>query len=337
MTKAAEIAEFIKTHDNFLITAHVFPDGDNLGSLLAVRECMEILGKKYACYVHNTIPRMYKWLPGAEFIHPDINDALKTLDDPENPVLFVVDSSDYDRMGEDFTNWLSTHPGLTVANVDHHVTNKLFGTVNWVGDGYSSVGEMMVEIVDALGLNFTESIATNLFVSIYTDTGKFSFSNTTEQTLQYASRLVSLGASPIQAFRKIYLSRSFASFKLQNLSFQTLTNFLDNKGCYFSVDQKMLAETGTTLEDTDGFIDTIRTLEGFKIVVFFKEVAQKDIRVSVRAMPPINASQLMTLFGGGGHSRAAGCRIEMPLKEAIDHFVVTAENAINSGQVIESD
>jgi len=337
MTKASEIAEFIKIHDNFLIASHVFPDGDNLGSLLTVRECMEILGKRHACYVYNSLPKMYRWLPGSEHIDGDLTTALSRLDDPDRPTLFILDSGDFDRMGEEFSRWLDEHRGLISANVDHHVSNKNFATVNWIGRRYSSVGEMLVEVIDELGIEITQTIATNIFVSIYTDTGKFSFSNTSVKSFEYAGRMVAAGAKPIQAFRNIYTNRSFASFKLQNLSFQTLTNFLGGKGCHFRVDQRMLKETGTSLDDTDGFIDTIRTLEGYSIVVFFKEVADNDIRLSIRSMPPINASKLMAIFGGGGHPRAAGCRINLPVMDAIDKFVSVAEDAIRSGQAIDPD
>ncbi len=333
MSSASEIANFISTHDNFLITAHVFPDGDNMGSVLAMQEILVALGKKCACYLEGTLPKMYRWMPGADHIDSDLDRALSSLDDP--PTLIVVDSGDLDRPGETFKRWFSAQDNLEIANIDHHVTNAYFGTVNWVEPDYSSVGEMMFDIIRELGLEFTPTIAQNLFVSIYTDTGRFSFSNTTERSFRYAGELVNAGASPIGAFRNVYASRSFASFHLQTLSFQTLTMFNNNQGCYFWVDQKMLAKTDTTIDDTDGFIDTVRTLEGFLIAVFLKEVGREDIRISVRALPPINASMLMGLFGGGGHPRAAGCRINKPLHEAIELFVSTAEEAIDFGEVLD--
>ncbi len=143
------------------------------------------------------------------------------------------------------------------------------------------------------------------------------------------------GAYPNLAFQKVYAQRSLESFKLQVESFNTLTTWLDGKGCYIYVTQEMLKSTGTVMEDTEGFIDAVRTLQGFSIVIFFKEVGDKDIRVSTRALAPIQASKLMGIFGGGGHPRASGCRILLPLKEATEHFVEVAEKAIKSGEVLE--
>ena len=337
MSSPAKIAEFIRARDKFLITTHVFPDGDNMGSMLALAEVLDRLGKRCTCYLDGIVPAIFTWMPGVSRVASNIDAAVSKLEcDVKKVVPFVVDCGDIHRMGEDFDKWLESHSNPEIANVDHHTSNTGFGSVKWVDASYSSVGEMIYEILKALGLELTPSIATNLFVSVYTDTGRFSFSNTTERSLSYAAEYVHAGAKPIDAFRGVYANRSLASFHLQSASFQTLERFLDDRGCYFWVDQAMLAATGTTMEDTEGFIDAVRTLRDFDIVVFFKEIGPSDIRVSVRAHPPISASALMALFGGGGHPRAAGSRIEMPLPEAIRHFISTAERAVESGEVLES-
>jgi len=338
MSSAAQIAEFIKQHDNFLVTAHVFPDGDNLGSILAISEVLDTLGKSCQCFLEGDIPKMYTWMPGCERISDDLDASLAKLSiNGASPTLLVLDSGDPERVGSRFTSWLENQNSIPTANVDHHISNTFFGTVNWVDGGYSSVGEMLFEVLRELEIELTRSLAQNIFVSIYTDTGRFSFSNTSPKSLRYASECVAAGAKPIDAFRHIYASRSMESFNLQVESFQTLTKFLDGDGCYFWVSRKMLEKTGTTLDDADGFIDFVRTLKDFSIVVFFKEVEEGDIRASVRAHPPINASMLMSLFGGGGHPRAAGCRLMESLNSAIERFVDRAEVAIKSGEVLERD
>jgi phosphoesterase RecJ-like protein len=337
MSSATQIAEFIRSHDHFLIAAHVFPDGDNMGSTLAMSEGLRSLGKDVAMFIEGPIPRMYSWMPGADRIDLHLARALARLDGAvERPTLIVLDSGDLHRMGDEFDRWIEAQDGLAIANIDHHVSNALFGTVNWVDADYSSVGEMIYEVFLALGVAISPSIAQNLYVSVYTDTGRFSFSNTTERSLRYASEFVAAGAKPVKAYFGVYANRSFESFRLQTESFKTLTPFLDGKGLYFWVDRKMLKDTNTTLEDTEGLIDTMRTLRDFDIVVFFKEIDDSDVRVSVRAAPPISGGALMARFGGGGHARAAGCRILLPLKEAIEAFVKEAERAIRSGEVKEN-
>ena len=335
MSSASEIAEYLKERKNILIATHVFPDGDNMGSALALREAMQISGKKASCFLEGSIPVIFSWMPGADQIKSDLSQTVAELENSIDAIV-VVDCGDLQRIGETFDKWLATNQTVPIVNIDHHTSNTKFGQINWVDPSYSSVGEMIYEIISHWGIQLTPTIAQNLYVSVYTDTGRFSFSNTNVRSLEYAARYVAAGASPITAFRNVYANRSLASFHLQAESFQTLQRFLDDRGCYFWVDQNMLLNTGTTIEDTEGFIDTVRTLRDFDIVVFFKEIGPKDIRVSVRAHPPINASALMSRFGGGGHPRAAGARLEMPLPAAIHHFISNAEKAIRSGEVLDT-
>ncbi|MCK4719840.1 bifunctional oligoribonuclease/PAP phosphatase NrnA [bacterium] len=336
MSSVKNIADFIKDNDNFLISGHVFPDGDNMGSALVLSEIMVRFGKNHACYMEGPIPKIHLWMPGIDGVYTSLPDALSRVQNPTGaPTVLIVDSADPNRMGAAFVEWFENQENLKVGNIDHHVSNAYFGTVNLVDPGYSSTGEILFEVLRELGFELTESIATNIFTAIYTDTGRFSFSNTSARSLQYASECVKAGAKPGVAFKKLYASRSLESFQLQQESFNTLTRWLDGEGNYFYVDRKMLDETGTVLQDTEGLIDMVRTLEGFRIVVFFKEVDENDVRVSTRAHPPINASRLMALFGGGGHPRAAGCRINLPLMEAIEHFVNRSEEAIGSGEVLD--
>lgn len=338
MSSLKIIAEFLESHDNYLITGHVFPDGDNIGSALTLSEIVRTLGKNCACYLEGPVPRIHLWMPGADSIDTDLESALAKVANPEiKPAVLIVDSADPSRMGVDFLEWFGKQDNLEVVNIDHHISNAKFGTINLVNPHYSSVGEILFELIRELGLDLTRSLAVNIFVSIYTDTGRFSFSNTSAKSLHYASECVKAGARPNVAFKNLYGSRSMESFYLQQESFKTLTSFLDGDGYYFYVDRKMLEETGTTLEDTEGLIDIVRTLEGFRIVLFFKEVTDNDIRVSIRAHRPINANKLMTLFGGGGHPRAAGCRLNMPLKEAIDYLIARAEEGILSGEVTDDE
>ena len=341
MSVLSEIAKFIKENDHYLLATHVFPDGDNMGCVLALSEGLLRIGKDVSCYIEGPIPKIYTWMPKVENIQTDLVKALAALNGMRDlPNLLVVDSGDLRRIGNEFGKWLEMQGGKNstrIVNIDHHISNDYFGDINWVDASYSSVGEMIYELLMQLGVKLTGSMAQNLYTSVFTDTGRFSFSNTTAKSLQYAAEYVEAGARPIDSFANVYANRTMKSFKLQSLSFKTLTKFLDGRGFYFVVDRKMLQETETSLEDTEGFLDTVRTLRGFEIVTFFKEVDEGDIRVSVRAAPPINASRLTNLFGGGGHPRAAGCRIQMKLDEAIAHFVTETEKAIESGDVLDPE
>jgi len=338
MSSAQSIADFIKSHDNFLIASHVFPDGDSVGCVASLIEALGQLGKNYSAFIRGQLPRIFEWMPYADRINSELDNALRMLEwnpDGKSPALLIVDAGDIHRMGDGFAKWFETKKNIEIANIDHHQTNVNFGTINWIDAGYASVGEMLYEIFKILNIKITPSIAQNLFVSVYTDTGRFSFGNTTERSFRYAADFVSLGANPREAFSGVYANRTLESFRLQTESFKTLSKFLDGKACYFWVDQAMLAHTGTTMEDTEGFIDAVRLLRDFDMVVFFKEIDRTDVRVSVRAAPPIDASVITGLFGGGGHPRAAGCRFTVPLPDAIRTFVETAERVIRSGGAAE--
>jgi phosphoesterase RecJ-like protein len=184
---------------------------------------------------------------------------------------------------------------------------------------------MVLEIIDELGIELTPDMATCIYCAIYTDTGRFSYSNTNYRSLSVAARCVGAGAIPHQAYSRVYASRTLAGLRLHTMAMQTLTFFADTAGCGFHVDKEMFTETGTDVSDTEGFMETVTQVRQFKIIVFFKEVAKGLVKGSLRCREPVNASEIAAKFGGGGHPRAAGFSFEGSIEEAYDSFIKEAE------------
>jgi len=313
-----KIAKKISEARRLLLVTHVYPDGDNLGSALALLQALRALGKEVHFYLSGDIPRVYQWLP----LSGEIEDSL-----PGKTgfpwVVIALDSGDPSRMGEDFVNWYDE--GSMLVNIDHHTSNSQFGHINWVDPDYSSTAEMVIEIIDALGVELTPDMANCIFCAIYTDTGRFSYSNTNLRSLSVAARCVGAGAKPHQSYSLVYASRTLAGLKLLTRALETLRFFADSMGCAFHIDQEMFNETGTDVSDTEGFIETVTQVNRFKIIVFFKEVAPGVIKASLRCREPVNASELAGRFKGGGHPRAAGFSLNGTIEEGYTKFIAEAE------------
>ena len=312
------IANRMSEAKRLLLVTHVYPDGDNLGSALALLQVLKALGKDVQFYLSGDVPHVYRWLPFSE----KIEDTLPSKTGSAWTII-ALDSGDPLRMGEDFVAWYDDTQ--TLINIDHHGSNVQFGHINWVDPDYSSTAEMIIEIIDALGVELTRDMATCIFCAIYTDTGRFSYSNTNLRSLTVAARCVAAGAVPHQSYSSVYASRTLSGLKLLTLALRTVRPFANSTGCAFHIDQEMFSGTGTDVSDTEGFMETVTQVSRFKIIVFFKEVAPGVIKASLRCREPVNAAELAGKFDGGGHPRAAGFSMSGAIDEAYSKFIPEAE------------
>ena len=194
----AGIKEFINSHNTFFFGSHVFPDGDNIGSLLTMRSILEQLGKSAYLYCESVVPKIYSWIDETKHINPVLPN--ETFD-----AIVTVDSSDLHRLGQDFSKWFENRT-IPILNIDHHVTNTNFGDINWVSGDYSSTSEQVYEIAKYMNVEITLDMAIALYTGIVTDSGRFSYSNTNARTLKYAMELVELGVNPNQIYRNVFAS-----------------------------------------------------------------------------------------------------------------------------------
>ncbi len=304
-----------------LIFGHKDADGDTLGCSLAFAEALDGLGKQVWVVIPPPLPEMYAWLPGFD----RILERPPSAADPQLVLFF--DAGNMERSGS-AVNHIAPH--ATIVNVDHHLSNSMFGQVNIIDPEASAVGQMVMGMLDAYGFQITPGIATNLYTALMTDTGGFRHENTTPRALEDASRLAALGADPGHIATMVYKSRPLTTLKLSALSIATMQVDLGGRLAWAKVTRRMLHEAGAVMAESEGIIDTLNSIAGIDAAIMFKEVNTRLTKISVRSRGTIDAAALCGLFGGGGHLRAAGAEIRQPMEEAIQSVLDAAREAISS-------
>ena len=305
---AREVAERIRAGRRFLITGHRNPDGDALGSGLALQRLIRQLGKEATMQVRDGFNRSLLNIPGA----PDVTvtDSLPADYPKGYDGVFTMECPEVHRTGYDVL------PG-PVVNIDHHLGNEMYGEVNYLDIEAPSVGEMILQINrNHLKLPLDKETATAMYVSLATDTGFFRYHNTTLRAFQAAEELVRAGVVPGDVSLWINESASRGSVQLLGLVLNTLALTDDGKIATLELPKRFFAESGATPEDTEGLVNYGRTIDGVLVSALLKELDDKSTRVSMRAKPGIDTQQVAAMFGGGGHKAASGCTIPLPMGEA---------------------
>ncbi len=300
------ISEQIARHRIFLITAHERPDGDALGSELALYHMLRNLGKEVAIYNQDPTPANYLFLPGSDRIIRE----LPPLDSFE--VAFVLDCSELDRVGGEAAR-IGTIPNL--VNIDHHISNGGFCEVRMIDPQASSTGELIFRLASDIGFEVTGEMATCLYTAILTDTGGFRYGNTRQGTLLAAAELVASGADPQRISENIYEADPPARIRLLAATLPTLALEEGGRVGSLVVTQKALADAGALPEYTEGFVDLPRSIRGVEISIIYAELPDGRFKLSLRSKGKVNVERVARVFGGGGHMNAAGCRVEGELPE----------------------
>jgi phosphoesterase RecJ-like protein len=271
-------------------------------------------------------PEMYSFLPG-------LSKTALNIGSPEDyQVAVLLDCNTLDRVGPSAAPMSAI--GLK-AVLDHHLVEGELSDYALVDPDVSAAGELVWSLLNHLRVRITPSIAQNLYVAIYTDTGAFSFSNTTADVLEVAAGLIRAGADPWNIFSSLYLNRSQARLKLLGLALTNMELFLDGRVAAMSVTTEMMAKTGTGSGDTDGFVEYPRSIKGAELAVLFREAGAGMYKVSLRSMGRFNAATLAQTFNGGGHFQAAGCTLNGTLPEVKEKVINEAIALMPPGRVGE--
>ncbi len=305
MQGKAGIIQLIRGGKRFLISSHVNPEGDSLGSALALRGLLVKLGKRVEVIWDGPVPEAYRFLPGSTFV--------KGKPSGSYDAAFIVDCPTLKRIGCAQQFILKGRP---LGVIDHHISNERFGTVNWVDPQAAAVGEMIFSLFKALKVKVDLADATNLYVSIVTDTGSFRYSNTTERVHALSAQLVALGVKPAQITHELYESFSLPSRRLLALALNTLRVGCGGKMAWIHVTRKMLLDCRGLAEETEGIVDFARSLKGVRVAVFFREEKSGEVKVSFRSKGGFNVDGIAARFGGGGHRAASGCVVKATLTKA---------------------
>jgi phosphoesterase RecJ-like protein len=315
------IIDIIRTYRSFLVISHVRPDGDALGSQLAVYHMLAHMGKNAVVYNQDLTPGNYRFLPGSDgIIH-----HLRDLD--RYDVVFVLDCSDLERIGHE-----SPKIGTMkrIVNIDHHVSNVKFGDFLYIDHEASSTGELLYRLIQSMGVDFTKEMAINLFAAILTDTGGFRYRNTRKDTLIASGHLIEKGADPQWISENIYDHNPPSKIRLLNRSLDTLAFDWKRKVGCMVVFRQALEETGAFMEHTEGFVDIPRSVQGVEVSILFSELSDRYFKLSLRSKGNVNVERVARIFGGGGHMNAAACHMEGDLetvrKRVLDEIGAVVES-----------
>ena len=310
--------KIIEESNNIYIASHVQPDGDSIGSILALGMAIKKVKKEVNIIKVDDIPVDYSFLPKLEII--------REYDVENNIDIFIsLDSSDLDRLGIGKQFALKANK---VINLDHHITNGNFGDINIVSSSSAATGEIVYEFIKRMEIKIDRDMATCLYTAISTDTGSFMYCNTTYKTHLIAAELLKLGIDKDYINRRLYQSKSIERVNLFISSLNKLEYFLDGKIGITVVTQDMLKDNNAKLEDTEGVISFIRDIDSIEVACLLKEINDKETKISMRSKKYVDVSAICDRFNGGGHKRAAGCTIynkidiakELILKEIKNSF-----------------
>jgi len=297
------LLSFLKEEDDFFIATHINPEGDALGSSIALSMALETLGKKTVVYDRDGVPDFYRFLPGHErVILSPVAVETATLN------LLLLDCNTPERAGIEALEFRSS------AVIDHHETEKEFGDIKWVEPHAAATGMMIFSLIKELQTPITKEIALNLYTALAIDTGTFRYATTTAEVLKVASELVEAGARPSLVSNNLHETWSEQRFRLLIMSLNTLE--IRENIAFTAVTNEMFQQTGTSAEDTENFSGFPRMMEHIAISAFFRQLIDNEWKVSLRSKGNVNVAQIAALFGGGGHKNAAGFKINGSLETA---------------------
>ena len=298
-TAPESLLSLIRGGNRFLLTSHLSPDGDAIGSELGLARILRKLGKGAVVWNRDATPPIYLPLPGAARIHSGEEPPAGF---PEAfSALVVLECPSLDRTG------LEAHlAGLPIVNVDHHLGNQHYGQVNWVDTAAPAVGVMVHRLAQALKVGMDEETATCLFLTLVTDTGGFRFANATADAFESAAMLVREGAKPETVSQWLHESRPEASLRLLGAMLHTLELHEGGRIATAALTEEMFARCGAAPGDTEGLVDYPRSISGVQAVALFRQVGGDRYKVSLRSRGDVDVEQLARRHGGGGHKNAAG-------------------------------
>lgn len=292
------LVDAVRKGHRFLLTSHVNPDGDAIGSAIGFSRILHRLGKGATVWSHDGVPQVYRPLPGSSRVHsgktppegfPDIFDAVIVLECP---------SLDRTGLAEELQ-------GMKILNVDHHLGNEHYGAVNWVETASPAVGEMVFRLAQALHVQIDETSANAFYLTLVTDTGGFRFSNATPAAFEAASELVALGASPETVAKWLYESQPLSAVRLLGEMLRSLEMHAGGKVATVYLTREMMERSDAGPGDSEGLIDHPRSIAGVEAVALFREV-DNGFKVSLRSRGRVDVERIARMSGGGGHRNAAG-------------------------------
>jgi phosphoesterase RecJ-like protein len=327
------IVDVINGGKKFIITTHLFSEGDAIGSELALKRFLCDLNKEAVIVNNEKLPPVYSCFdPDKDVKFLRSKDVNINLDDFD--AIFMVDVADWGQLG-DFADMIKASQ-ITKICIDHHPTNPGYADINVIDKGASSAGELIYDLIIHMNGELTLELATPLYLSIATDTGWFKFSNTSAKAFKACSALIEVGVKSQIIYEKLYHNKHASYLKLLNLMLGALSSECDGQLVWTKMTKKMIKSSGVEFVDTDVMIDLIRAVNEVEVVVIFRELGERKTKVSFRSKHTIDVSKLASDFGGGGHVRAAGASLEEPIDTVIGDVISAASELLEEASACVS-
>lgn len=301
------ILQVIRDGERFLVCSHSRPDGDAVGSVLAMGMFLQQIGKRADLVTADRIPAVYRNLPTAD----NFRTALRVHGPYDAAILLECDSAERTRL-----LGLERFP---IVNIDHHASGRMWGQINWIDRDAASVGELVYRLIQSAGATVTPEIATCLYTTLLTDTGGFIFGGLGASTFALAEKLTLAGADPLRIATDTYFRVPMSKLLLLGAALNNLHR--EGRLAWLWVTHHDMVRTCAAEEDCEGIVNYALSVADVEAAVFLREIPENRIRVSLRSKGKINVAEIAATLGGGGHENAAGCTVDGPLPHALDSIV----------------
>ncbi|MCX7879521.1 MAG: bifunctional oligoribonuclease/PAP phosphatase NrnA [Ignavibacteria bacterium] len=323
----AKILNLLNNLNSFLLTTHINPDGDAVGSCLALYHYLRQKNKNCSIFFHSPIPSNLRFLDGIDKIKFSSDSGLVF---EQTDAVIVVDLNDISRV-KALRDSIEKCNGVKIV-VDHHLEPKDFADYYLIDTTASSTGEILYKLFkEDKDINWTAPLCEALYVAIMTDTGNFRFERTDGEVHRIVADLIDFGVDPVKLYNVVYNTMPLNTARLLGVGYSNLESFYDGKLVVMSIRNRDFLLTSTTEEDTEGFVEAMLSIENVVMSILIIEVIERnEIRVSIRSKGEFSARNLALNFNGGGHKNAAGCRFnKMELEEVKKMLVDRAKNILN--------
>jgi phosphoesterase RecJ-like protein len=316
------IQRFIHDARRVMVITHIGPDGDAIGSLLGLGWALRWLGKEYTLACADPVPRRFTYLPGSKAIVARPEPILSPAEVDRYDLVISLDCADLGRLGTAYDESLA---GLPLVNIDHHVTNTHFGTVNWVDTEVASAAEMVLSLVESMGVPLNPEIALCLLNGIVTDTRGFRIPNTPLRTMRAVLKLMEAGAQLPEITAHVFNLRPFSDICLWAKALQGLQ--LDGRIIWSQITQAMRQECASSEQGDAGLVSFLGTADEADVAIVFIERDDGQVKVEMRSVPGVDVSTVAVALGGGGHPQASGCTLDGDLNEVREKVLTAVKKA----------